>query len=93
MRTLSPITLLWTIAPWPRVTSAPMMVGPSASVWITQLSCTLVRGPMRTCDMSPRTVAPNHTDAPEAISTSPMTLAVGATQASAATTGDFPRYS
>jgi hypothetical protein len=46
---------------------------------------------MRTPAMSPRTVALNQTEAPEAISTSPMTLAVGATHASGATTGRFPR--
>jgi hypothetical protein len=43
--------------------------------------------------MSPRTVAPNQTDAPDAISTSPMTLAVGATHASGATFGVLPRCS
>jgi hypothetical protein len=68
-----------------------MTVGEPSSVCMTQLSCTLVPDPMRTPAMSPRTVALNQTEAPEAISTSPMTLAVGATHASGATTGRFPR--
>ena len=43
--------------------------------------------------MSPRRTVPNHTDAPDATVTSPMSTALGAMNASAATRGRFPRYS
>ncbi len=49
-----------------------------------------VPGPIRTYDVSARIVTPNQIDAPDAISTSPMTLALGAIQASSATFGSLP---
>ncbi len=57
---------------------------------MTELSWTFVPGPMRTYDVSARIVTPNQTEAPDAISTSPMMLAVGAIQASSATFGTLP---
>jgi len=42
---------------------------------------------------SPRTIVPNQMDASFPTTTSPMTIASSATQASGCTVGSFPRYS
>ena len=76
----------------PMVTSAPMSVGSFSSVWTIELSCTFERSPISIRSMSPRRTVPNQTDAPECTVTSPMSTAVGATNASRAMRGRFPRY-
>src|ERR1700681_965006 len=59
----------------------------------TELSCTLARAPMRIGPLSPRITVPNQIDASSPTSTSPISTAVGAMKADAATFGRLPRDS
>src|SRR2546428_306137 len=85
------LTLECTSALCPIVTSGPTNVGSPSSVWMVELSWTFVRSPITIRSISPRRTVPNHTDAPLCTVTSPMSTAVGATNASGATFGIFPR--
>jgi|GEM_PF-4832220 len=69
------------------LTSSPTIVGLPASVWMTALSCRLLRAPSTISSMSPRMTAPNHTFASAPIRTFPMTVALGATHASSSMSG------
>jgi len=69
------------VAQWPIVTSVPMIVRLFSETCRTALSCTLLRAPIRIGPLSPRITAPNQMLADSATSTSPMSTAVGATNA------------
>ena len=60
------------------------------SVCNTQASCTLEPAPMRISSLSPRSVAPNQTEAPASSTTRPMILASGATHAEGSICGSTP---
>src|SRR5436305_745000 len=90
MRTLFSMTLECTSALCPMVTSSPTIVGSFSSVWMVELSCTFDRAPISMRSMSPRSTVPNHTDACSWSVTSPMSTAVGATNAVGCTGADFP---
>ena len=82
-----------TIAACPIVTSSPIAVEKRSRVtWMTVRSWMLVRAPIRICSTSPRITQPNQTLDCGPIHTSPITLAVGASQTSAAISGRRPRY-
>ena len=74
----SSITQPSSIAMWPTVTLAPMIVGRSSAQWMTQLSCTQDPAPTRISELSPRSTAPNHTLAAGSTTTWPISTAVGA---------------
>jgi hypothetical protein len=63
--------------------TAPMVSGKPMSVCRTAFSCTLDPAPTRISSLSPRSVAPNQTEAPASSTTRPIRLASGATQVSA----------
>src|SRR6266487_3940060 len=69
------------MAPWPTVTSSPILVGSPVSIWTTALSWILERGPMTMRLMSPRKTAPYQTLDSFSSVTSPMTVAAGTTHA------------
>ena len=76
---------------WPTVTFRPIRHGRvPAATWRIEPSWMLVPEPIRIAFVSPRSTQCHHTLAPAPISTSPMTLAVGATQASEAMRGVTP---
>ena len=89
----SPIRQPSSIAMWPIVTFSPTIVGRSSAQWITQLSCTLEPAPITIALLSPRRTAPNQMRAPGETVTSPISTAVGATNASSATCGVLPSSS
>src|SRR5690242_5716593 len=85
----APCTRHWCATVAPR----PITVVTSTVVWITDPSCTLAFARTRIGPSSPRSTAPYQTEAPDSMVTSPITLAVGATHASAAIDGRLPSYS
>ena len=57
-RVPSPTVQAWTRAWWPTVTSSPMTVGLSSSVWMTELSWIFDRAPIRIDPTSARITTP-----------------------------------
>ena len=81
----------WMTAAWPMVTWSPMKVPYlRESTWTTVRSWMLTRLPMRMTFMSPRTRQPNQMLVSAPISTSPMTLAVGARKTLGSMVGQTP---
>jgi hypothetical protein len=72
------------------VTFAPTIVGSPSAVWTTALSWMQDPSPTRIRSKSPRSTAPNQTLVSGPSTTSPMSVAVGATNASAAMSGSLP---
>ena len=70
----------WTIAPWPMVTSSPMVVGWVPDwTWTTVPSWTLVLAPIRMAFTSPRMTTFIQTELSGPMWTSPMTWALSST--------------
>ena len=69
------------------VTPAPTTSGKPGSACSTLPSCTLLRAPMLSDSVSPRSTAPNQMLAASASSTLPITTALSATQALSAMRG------
>jgi hypothetical protein len=80
IRVLSPIVQLWSMAMCPTVTLSPIVSGSPGSECRTLPSWMLVFAPMTIGSLSPRTVTPNQTLAPDFNVTSPTTTALSAIQ-------------
>jgi hypothetical protein len=77
----APIVQWCTMHRCPTVAPGPISHPPSPT-WITALSCTLAPARMTTAPKSARTTTPYQTEASASTVTSPISVAVGAIQAS-----------
>ena len=83
----APCTTHW----WATVAPRPISVVTSGGQCSTEPSCTLARSRTTIGPQSPRSTAPYQIEAPDSTLTSPMSVAVGATNASSAIVGRLPR--
>ena len=87
----SPTVQPCTSAQCPTVTFSPRVTQPPMSQCSTALSCTLLFLPMVNVPSSPRSTAPYQTVEPGFKTTSPCTVALGATKAAPSSRGVFPQ--
>src|SRR5437870_13792410 len=86
----SPSDAAWIVQLWPTVEPAPISVPPRGVTWTTAQSCTLAPRWTTIGLKSPRSTALYQTEARSSIVTSPMTTAVGATNAVGGLLGLLP---
>ena len=89
-RQLSPTVQPCTTALCPTDTPRPSVTSKPGPVCSTALSCTLVFSPTVMRPVSARSTAPYHTLLPGCSTTSPASVALGATNVACCAFGDFP---